>query len=108
MVCTVDMKKNHLDYMFPFSAECKTTPRAKDPNKKCQFPFVYRHVTHHKCTRHGNSDTSWCATKNSPTYREDGKWGYCGPDCPKEKCKKKYLFQNHQIWKIYIFYFTLH
>ena len=73
--------------MIRFSTECKTSKRAKDPNKKCQFPFVYKNVTHYQCTFAGYSKSRWCATENSTTYRADDKWGYCGPICPQEKCK---------------------
>ena len=74
--------------MFPFSTECKTTSRTKDPNKECQFPFVFENVTHYRCTYAGRYKSRWCATENSPTYREDGKWGICLPNCPNELCKK--------------------
>ena len=74
--------------MIRFSTECKTSKRAKDPNKKCQFPFVYKNITHYRCTFAGYSKSRWCATENSTTYRADEKWGYCGLNCPQEQCKK--------------------
>ena len=62
-----------------FYIEVCQTRGGKDPGKKCQFPFVYKNITHHKCTRHGNKRQPWCATEDSPSYPENKKFGLCGP-----------------------------
>ena len=55
------------------------TQNGEDPNKKCQFPFVFKNITHHKCTLHGES-SQWCATEKSTSYHEDRKFGSCSPE----------------------------
>lgn len=88
--CTETEVKKDCPKLCGVCKQCKTIPDdSRDPNKKCQFPFVFRNVTHHKCTFHLSPGRIWCATEDSATPRENGKWGYCGQDCPIEKCKTR-------------------
>ena len=43
----------------------------------CVFPFIYKSVTYHSCTRK-DSGSDWCYTKvDSNGVGVSGKWGYC-------------------------------
>merc|ERR1712183_636917 len=68
---------------------CITTSGAS-ANKPCIFPFKYRGVVYNKCTwvdaaQHTNNK-AWCSTEvDSRGYHVggQGKWGNCGPACPR-------------------------
>ena len=68
---------------YLFLGECKTTGW-----EKCQFPYIYQGVKHHRCTTH-DAHEYWCATEiqSSSLQYVEGKWGQCDDNCPKEKGK---------------------
>ncbi|XP_048587434.1 uncharacterized protein LOC116607202 isoform X2 [Nematostella vectensis] len=47
------------------------------PGSCCKFPFVYKGITMHRCTRE-EKNFRWCATTQD--YDKDKKWGFC-PQC---------------------------
>ena len=55
-------------------------------NSKCVFPFIYQGKTFSSCTRFDDPDHKpWCSTLVDENGRHvclQGKWGYCGNDCP--------------------------
>jgi len=67
---------------------CKTTSGAS-VNKPCVFPFKYRGVEYNRCTLVDSSHTNnkaWCSTEvdsNGNHVGGQGKWGNCGPACPR-------------------------
>jgi len=66
---------------------CKTTSGAS-VNKPCIFPFKYRGVEYNRCILVNSSpdNKAWCSTEVDSRGNHiggQGKWGYCGPTCPK-------------------------
>ena len=61
---------------FHVSGDCLTTS-----GKQCKFPFSYKGVLHHQCTKEDNKKL-WCSTQVDENgdfiY---GHWGNCGPFC---------------------------
>merc|ERR1712061_100158 len=66
---------------------CRTTSGAS-VNKPCIFPFKYRGVEYNRCILVNSSpdNNAWCSTEvdiRGNHVGGQGKWGYCGPACPK-------------------------
>ena len=59
----------------------------ENPNAPCIFPFKFKNVTYHQCTKADNAEgdiTPWCSTlidDSGEHIGNAGNWGYCGPDC---------------------------
>ena len=66
--------------------KCSTVSGA-NPNAPCIFPFKFKNVTYHQCTKADNAEgdiTPWCSTlidDSGEHIGDAGNWGYCGPDC---------------------------
>jgi hypothetical protein len=67
-----------------------------DPGKPCIFPFNHRGINYTKCPWLLIGD--WCATKvdlHGVAMDNEGKWGTCGPECPKQSQISQTEFEKY-------------
>ena len=76
------------NFVKPFSEKCKTIG-GDDVNKTCIFPFIDKNgIEFTTCKK--QSDGFVCSTLVDETGAHvygQGKWGYCGPNCPMPRTK---------------------
>ena len=71
--------------------ECQVTEKASNQQKPCEFPFIFKKVTYHGCTKDdaGENGNPWCSTKVNSTTKEhitgQSFFGDCNPSCPINK-----------------------
>ena len=83
----------------PVDSNCKANDAYFLSNLSCVFPFTYKGIVHYECTNDGLSK-HWCPTQLSHAdqrydqqledYVQDGRYGYCNPDCPMEESGTEY------------------
>ena len=70
------------------------TVAGPEKGKPCIFPFWHGGVTYNECTWDFDTQSenmAGCATQvNTDGKFVEGKWGYCGPDCPIEPDNRKW------------------
>ena len=73
--------------------ECQVTEKASNQKKPCEFPFIFKKVTYHGCTKDdaGVLGHPWCSTKVNSTTKEhitgQSFYGDCESSCPINKRK---------------------
>ena len=79
-------------FLFPDVNECRTTSDGAQQYVPCIFPFRHGRngILYHGCTTFGNKEgdeRSWCSTKVDSRgihINNQGFWGICADDCPKD------------------------
>ena len=64
-------------------AATSCTVSGPDSPKPCVFPFIWKKVIYHECTKIDHSQP-WCPTETKNGCSVAGKWGNCG-ECPHDQ-----------------------